>query len=59
VSNKSPRVRRTPTPVFAVISFIVVIAVLVIMINLGADTTMSVFAGAVVSVIIAVILAVP
>lgn len=58
-SVSTTKEKRTPSPLFAVISFLVIIAVLVVMINLGADTTMSVFAGAIVSVIIALILYVP
>ena len=37
--TKTPKVRKTPTPAFAVISFLVIVAVLVVLINLGVDTT--------------------
>ena len=41
--TKTVKTRKTPTPAFAVISFLVIVAVLVALINLGVDTTMSVF----------------
>ncbi len=57
-TKKTPE-RKTPSAAFAVISFLVIIAVLIVLINLGVDTTMSVFAAAVVSVVIAAILRIP
>ena len=35
--------RKEPTTLFAVVSFLVIIAVLIIMINMGCNTTLSVF----------------
>ena len=43
--------RKQPTTLFAVVSFLAIIAVLIIMINLGCNTTLSVFAGVIVAVI--------
>lgn len=43
--------RKEPTTLFAIVSFLVIIAVLIIMINMGCNTTLSVFAGVIVSVI--------
>ena len=57
--EKQIKAKKTPSPAFAVVSFLVIIAVLVILINLGADTTMTVFIGAIISAIIAAILNVP
>ena len=37
--------RKEPTTLFAVVSFLVIIAVLIIMINMGCNTTLSVFFG--------------
>ncbi|MDE6454992.1 MAG: hypothetical protein K2L38_03580, partial [Dysosmobacter sp.] len=50
------KTRKTPSALFAVVSFVIIIAVLVLLINLQVDTTMSVFAAAVVSVVVALIL---
>ncbi|MBQ0004812.1 MAG: Na+/H+ antiporter NhaC [Clostridiales bacterium] len=57
--EKKQRIKKTPSAAFAVVSFLVIIAALVILINLGADTTMTVFVGAIISAIIAAILNVP
>ena len=35
--TKTVKTRKTPTPAFAVISFLVIVAVLVALINLGVD----------------------
>lgn len=53
------KTRKTPSALFAVVSFVIIIAVLVLLINLQVDTTMSVFAAAVVSVVVALILRIP
>lgn len=50
------KMKKTPTPLFAGISFLVIIAALVILINMGVDTTMSVFIGALIAAVIAAIL---
>lgn len=55
-SDKTVRERVTPSPAFAVVSFVVIIAVLVVLINMGVDTTMSVFIAALISAVIAFIL---
>ncbi len=55
-SEKTARQRVAPSPAFAVVSFVVIIAVLVVLINLGVDTTMSVFIAALISAVIAFIL---
>ena len=57
--KKTVRERKTPTPAFAVISFLVIVAVLVVLINLGVDTTMSVFIAALIAVVIAFLLNIP
>lgn len=54
--TKKVKERKTPSPAFAVISFVVIIAVLVLLINLQVDTTMSVFAAALIAAVIAFIL---
>lgn len=54
--TKKVKERKTPSPAFAVISFVVIIAVLVLLINLEVDTTMSVFAAALIAAVIAFIL---
>ena len=51
--------RKEPTTLFAVVSFLVIIAVLIIMINMGCNTTLSVFAGVIVSVITTRLLNIP
>lgn len=51
--TKTVKTRKTPTPAFAVISFLVIVAVLVALINLGVDSTMSVFIAALIAVVIA------
>lgn len=56
MDNKKIRARKRPLPGFAVFSFLVIIAVLVILINLGVDTTMSVFVAAIISAVFAFIL---
>lgn len=48
--------RNLPSPTFAVVSFLVIVAVLVVLINLGVDTTMSVFIAAAVAVVCAFLL---
>ena len=53
------KARKTPSALFAVVSFVIIIAVLVYLINQEVDTTMSVFAAAIVSVIVALILRIP
>ena len=50
------RTRKEPTTLFALTSFLLIIAVLVILINLGVNTTISIFLGAVVAVGIALAL---
>ena len=50
------RERKEPTTLFALTSFLLIIAVLVILINLGVNTTISIFLGAVVAVGIALAL---
>ena len=57
--TKTVKTRKTPTPAFAVISFLVIVAVLVALINLGVDTTMSVFIAALIAVVIALLLDIP
>ena len=57
--TKTVKTRKTPTPAFAVISFLVIVAVLVVLINLGVDTTMSVFIAALIAVVIALLLNIP
>ena len=56
MDNKKIRARKSPAPWFALVSFVVIIAVLVVLINFGVDTTMSVFAAAIVSAVFAFIL---
>ena len=51
--------RKEPTTLFAVVSFLVIIAVLIIMINMGCNTTLSVFSGVIVSVITTRLLNIP
>ena len=51
--------RKQPTTLFAVVSFLAIIAVLIIMINLGCNTTLSVFAGVIVAVITTKLLNIP
>lgn len=51
--------RRQPSTVFAVVSFLAIILVLIVMINMGVNTTLSVFAGVVVAVIVTRILGIP
>ena len=51
--------RKEPTTLFAIVSFLVIIAVLIIMINMGCNTTLSVFAGVIVSVITTRLLNIP
>lgn len=48
--------RNLPSPTFAVVSFLAIVAVLVVLINLGVDTTMSVFIAAAVAVVCAFLL---
>jgi NhaC family Na+:H+ antiporter len=55
-STKVKKEKRRPSPVFAVVSFLVIIATLVVLINLGVDTTMTVFVGAIISCIVALVL---
>ena len=50
------RTRKEPTTLFALTSFLLIIAVLVVLINLGVNTTISIFLGAVVAVGIALAL---
>lgn len=50
------RERKEPTTLFALTSFLLIIAVLVVLINLGVNTTISIFLGAVVAVGIALAL---
>jgi NhaC family Na+:H+ antiporter len=58
-STKVKKEKRRPSPVFAVVSFLVIIATLVVLINLGVDTTMTVFVGAIISCLVALVLHVP
>ena len=51
--------RKQPTTLFAVVSFLAIIAVLIIMINLGCNTTLSVFVGVIVAVITTKLLNIP
>ena len=51
--------RKEPTTLFAIVSFLVIIAVLIIMINMGCNTTLSVFSGVIVSVITTRLLNIP
>ncbi|MBB5183408.1 Na+/H+ antiporter NhaC [Catenisphaera adipataccumulans] len=51
--------RKQPSTVFAVVSFIAIVAVLIIMINLGVNTTLSVFAGVIMAVIVTALLGIP
>ena len=51
--------RKKPSTAFALISFFAIVLVLIVMINIGVNTTMSVFAGVIVAVIITKILGIP
>ncbi|MDO4467204.1 MAG: Na+/H+ antiporter NhaC [Bacillota bacterium] len=51
--------RKQPSTAFALISFMAIILVLIIMINMGVNTTLSVFAGVVVAVIVTRLLGIP
>ena len=51
--------RSTPTPIVAVVAFLVIVAVLVVLINLNVDTTMSLFAATVTAAIVAFALKIP
>ena len=47
--------RKKPSTAFALISFFAIVLVLIVMINIGVNTTMSVFAGVIVAVIITIV----
>ena len=51
--------RKQPSAAFALTSFLAIIAVLVILINLNVDTTMCVFVGAILACLVCVVLRVP
>ena len=51
--------RKQPTTSFSVIAFLAIIIVLIIMINMGVNTTLSVFAGVIVAVIATKLLNIP
>lgn len=58
MENEKKEVRKqiTPSPAFAVISFAAIVAILVVLINLNVDTTMSVFSAALAAAVIAFML---
>lgn len=58
-TEKKVKERKAPSPAFAVGSFVAIIAVLVILINLNVDTTMSVFVAAIIAAVVAFILRIP
>lgn len=57
--TKNVKERKQPSTMFALISFLAIILVLIVMINMGVNTTLSVFAGVVVAVIVTRLLNMP
>lgn len=53
------KTRKEPTTAFALVSFLAIIIVLILMINMGVNTTLSVFAGVVIAVAVTRILNIP
>ena len=51
--------RKQPSTAFAVVTFLAIILVLIVMINMGVNTTLSVFAGVIVAVIATKLLNIP
>lgn len=57
--EKKIRERKEPTTAFALVAFACIVAILVVLINLGVNTSISIFVGAIASVVVALCLNIP